>query len=128
MSTISYRCTGLATAVSVVLGVLTAVFLYTGLIAVTPVFLWVAFGIAVAALGALYVLAAQPGRSRAVCAQSRILAGSLGTILTALILLAFGFAATSVVGAIVAGFLGFFFSLLITATACGINCLTGFGD
>ena len=47
-----------------------------------------------------------------------VLIGILGTILFSVILLGVTFAATSVIGAIIAGLAVGFFALIISATAC----------
>ena len=113
-------CVGLAAAVSVVLGIIAAFLQITAVITVTPVFLWVTFGIAVVYLPNLRASACS-------CADTpltAVLAGILGTILLSVILLAITFVATSIIGAILVGLLVLAFSLTVTATACLIQCLT----
>ena len=122
------RCPGLALVVSAIIGVLTAFFQITGVITVTPAFLWVVFGIAVVYLAVLAVTAALhrdcPVR-RCTCASLQtVLAGILGAVLVSVILLAVGIVATSVLSAILVGLLLFFFSLTLTGTACYVNCTT----
>ena len=116
------RCTIFALIASAIIGVLAAFFQITALITVTPVFLWVAFGIAIVYLGVLVISSALADRAeRCACACSAlgsILIGILGTILLAVILLAFGIVATSAISAILIGLLLFFFSLMLTNTAC----------
>ena len=53
---------------------------------------------------------------------------SSATVLTALVLLAIDFAATSIIGAIISGALLGFFALVITAAACFTKCVSGCGD
>jgi hypothetical protein len=113
--------------VSAIIGVLTALFQITAVITVTPVFLWVVFGIAVVYLAVL-PLAGILGRGRqcdsCICAAlEAVLAGILGAILVSVILLAVGIVATSVLSAILVGLLLFFFSLTLTGTACYVRCL-----
>lgn len=126
------RCTVLAVIASVILGVLAAFFQITGLITITPVFLWVAFGVAVVYLGVLIVAAVLANRAeRCACVCSAlcgILLGILGTILFAVILLAFGIAATSVITALLVGLLVFFFALMLTNTACLVRHLSDCGN
>ena len=125
------RCTLAALIVSVIAGILAAFFQITGAITVTAVFLWVTFGIAVVGLGILLVVSALLGRAeRCECqctALNTLLAGLLGTILLAVVLLAFGITATSVVSAILVGLLLFSFTLALTEAACFIRCLASCG-
>lgn len=122
-------CPVLALIVSAIVGVLTAFFQITAVITVTPVFLWVVFGIAVVYLAVLAVSTAvgwdcEPTRCGCGALQT-VLAGILGTVLVSLILLATGIVATSVLSAILVGLLLFFFSLTLTGAACYVNCLAG---
>ena len=109
---------------SVILGVVAAFLQITGIITVTPVFLWVALGVA---LGFLAILLATAGRREAGCCcdTGAILAGILGTVLFSVILLAVGVTATSVVSAILVGLLVLFAALTVTASACLIRCADG---
>lgn len=120
-------CTAGAAIAAAIIGVLTAFLQITGVIALTPAFLWVAFGIAVVYLAVLAVTAALATRREAQPCQCRplriVLAGILGTILFALVLLAVGIVATSVVSAILVGLLLFFFTLVLAGTACLVRCL-----
>lgn len=119
-------CSVVALIVSAIIGVLAAFFQITGVITVTPVFLWVVFGIAVVYLGILVVSSALARRNEqagCVCPVLQVvLAGILGAILTSVILLAVGIVATSILSAILVGLLLFFFTLTLTATACLIRC------
>ena len=123
------RCRCIITAIiaSAVLGVLAAFFQITAVITVTPVFLWVVFGIAVvylAVLVAATALADPPETIGCFCETLNVLlAGILGSILFAVVLLAVGIVATSVVSAILVGVVVFFFALLLTATACFVRKL-----
>ncbi len=120
------ECAFLAIAASIIAGVVAAIAQYTAIITLTTVFYIVAFGIAVLLLGVL--LALTPTFYKTAC-QSRCNAniklttvGIIGTIITSVILIAVGFAATSVLGAIFVGALAAFFTLIITAVVCTINC------
>ena len=116
-------CTVAAVIASVILGVVAAFLQITGVITVTPVFLWVAFGVAVGYLGILLSTAGQEDAE--CCAAVRtILAGILGTILFSVILLAVGITATSVVSAILVGLLVLFAALTVTGTACFVRCVS----
>lgn len=120
------NCTIFAFIISAIIGVVAALLRITATITVTPAFLWVVFGIAV---GYLAVILTVTGLTNATCrdvktAISTALAGILGTILFAVVLLAITFVATSVLGAIIVGLLLFFFSLTITATACLVKAYT----
>ena len=116
------RCTTAALIVSAVVAVVAALLQISGTITVTPVFLWVAFGIAVGYLAITLLGAGRCGCEQAercgCSAWNLILAGILGTILLSLILLAVGIVATSVVSAILVGLLAGVFALFLTATAC----------
>lgn len=120
-------CTVWAAIASAIIGVITAFLQITGVITVTAAFLWVALGIAVVYLGVLVVAAALAGRTeRSACrcsALNALLAGILGTILLALILLSVGIVATSVISAILVGLLLFFLSLTLTSSACYVRLL-----
>lgn len=122
-------CTGAAGIAGAVIGVLTAFLQITGVITVTPVFLWVAFGIAVVYLGVLVAASSPAGfpeRSSCRCgALNAVLIGILGTILLALILLSVGIVATSVLSAILVGLLLFFLFLTLAGSACYVRVLSG---
>lgn len=126
----SYRCdcTAVSVVASIIIGIITGFLTFNGIITLTPAFLWVVFGIAVVFLGVTALAsAANNGYSVRACvctALSALVIGALGTILLSLILLAVTFAATSVIGAIFAGFLLAFFSLLITSVACLVKLLS----
>lgn len=115
-----------------ILGVLAAFFQITGVITVAPVFLWVAFGIAVVYLGVLVIASALDRRVEAcgcLCTTVNVLlAGILGTILLSVILLAVGIVATSVVSAILVGLLVFFLALTFASTACLVRCYSDCGN
>ena len=121
-------CVGLAAAASVVLGIIAAFLTITAVVAVTPAFLWVTFGVAI---GILAILLASSGccLRGAACgcgsaALAAVLTGALGTTLLSVVLLAVTFAATSIVGAVAVGLLVLFFALMLTSAACLIRCLS----
>ena len=122
-------CTVLAVIAGVILGVIATVLRITATITVTPAFLWVLFGIATLYLLATLIASPYIRRStgqQCLCSSIRtLLLGILGTILTSVILLGITFVATSIAGAIITGLLIFFFSLVITASACLISCIAG---
>lgn len=121
------RCTLVAIIVSALIGVIAAFLQIAGVITVAPVFLWVALGIGVVYLGVLLVAAALAGREgqdECVCAAlNALLAGILGTILFALVLLAVGIVATSILSAILVGLLLAALTLVFTSTACLVRSL-----
>lgn len=127
------RCSCLLAAViaSVIVGVVTAFLQIIGVITVTTAFLWVVLGVAVVYLGVLLVAAALSGgeeASECLCATlNALLAGILGTALLAVVLLAVGIAAASILSAVLVGALLFFFSLLLTGTACLVRSLMNCG-
>lgn len=121
------RCTTAAIIISLILGIVAAFLQITAVIAIAPLFLGIAFGIAVVYLGLLF-LGASIARRRedgeCKCpALNTILVGILGTILFSLVLVLIDVAAASVIGAILVGLLVFFFSLIFTATTCLIRTL-----
>ena len=128
------NCAGRAIVASIIIGIIAAILRVTAVITLTPIFLWVVFGIAVAFLGLTLLSAAQirmSGIRRCVCSiVPTLLTGILGTILTSVILLAIEFVATSIIGAIITGALIAFFTLMITSAACLIKCVVGcsFGE
>ena len=122
------NCTALSVVASLIIGIITAFLLITGVITVTPAFLWVVFGIAVVYLAVVLIATAISGcetkSSGCVCSVlSALLAGILGTALLSVVLLAVTFAATSILGAVITGGLLFFVSLTLTQTACLVKCL-----
>lgn len=126
------NCTASAFILSVILGVLAAFLQITGIISVAPVFLWVAFGIAVVYLGVLIVATALANPSEqcsCMCFAVRaLLFGILGTILFALILLAVGVETAGAVVALLLGLLVFFFALMLTNAACFVRSLSDCGN
>lgn len=131
MSIFGYHCKSscplAAVITSVIVGVVTAFLQITGTVTVTPAFLWVVFGIAVVYLGVLVVAAALSGRGEASgcfgTALNALLIGILGTALFAVVLLAVGVVATSILSAVLAGVLLFFFWLTLTSSACLVRSL-----
>ena len=121
------RCVTAALIVSAIAAVIAAFLQISGTITVTPVFLWVAFGIAVGYLAVVLLGAGrccdEQLRGCGCNALDAILAGILATVLFSLILLAVGITATSVVSAILVGLLTGSFALFLTATACLIRSL-----
>ena len=117
-------CTVKSVVASIVIGILAAAFRYAAIITVTPAFLWVLFGIAIGYLGITLLTSAVACNGCKDCCTNlgAFLTGILGTVLTSVILLGITFAATSVLGAIITGFLLFFFSLLVTSTVCLVKC------
>ena len=122
-------CTGIAVVAGLILGVIAAFLRITGVITVTPAFLWVTFGIGVVYLAVTLVTAGQVRLSnagRCVCSVLPVLLTAiLGTILLSVILLAVEFAATSVIGAIITGGLIGFFAITLGTVACLIRCILG---
>ena len=129
MSNSNYRsridCTGFAVVAGIIIGIITAFLRFSAVITVTPAFLWVVFGIAIVYLALAFLQRGNVCNGAAIgcCASyTTFIIGVLGSILTALVLLAITFAATSVIGAIITGLLLFFFSLLILSTVCLLRC------
>ena len=126
------RCNLTALIASLLIGVIAAFLRITGVLTVSTTFLWAAFIIAVVYLAVLILSMALVGRKEAcacLCTNLRALvAGALGAILFALVLLLIDVAAASVIGAILVGLLLFFFALLFASSACLIKCLADCRD
>ncbi len=120
-------CTLWAIVISAVLGVVAAFLQISGVITVTPAFLWVSLGIAVAYLailvGGSLLSRRTDSRSCQCTALNAILAGTLGTALFSVVLLAVGIVATSIVSAILVGLLIALLALTLTGSACLVRCL-----
>lgn len=115
------ECLIISIAASIVIGIVAGVLSITGIITVTPAFLWVVFGIAIVYLALTFVSSILRRFDAPHCARSLIstyIAGILGTILFSVILLGITFAATSALGAVIIGLLLASFALIITTTAC----------
>ncbi len=125
-------CVTIPVVVSLIIGIITAFLTITGVIAVTPAFLWVLLGVAVVYLAVTLIAVALRERGsacRCLCTIiNALLIGILGTALFAVVLLAVTFAATSVIGAIITGLLLFFASLILTSTAYLVRCLINCND
>ncbi len=126
------RCGLTALIASLLLGVIAAFLRITGVLNLTTAFLGAAFIIAVVYLAVLILSMAVMGKREAcacLCTHLRkLLAGALGTFLFALVLLLIDVAAASVIGAILAGVLIFFFTLMFAGSACLIRCLADCRD
>jgi len=119
-------CTAVAAFLAVVAGIVTALLTVTGTIVVAPVFYLVAVSIAVVALILLYLGAVFGKLGCSCCRRSAIntiLVGVIGALIAGIILIAVGFAATSIIGAILTGFLLAFLTLIFVSTACLIGCV-----
>lgn len=119
-------CTVAGFVVSLVLGVITAFLRITGEISLTSAFLWVLLGIAVLFLAVSLIAAAvfrEDGCNNLCSVLTPFLIGVIGTVVLSVLLLAFEFAATSVIGAILTGSLLFFFFLTVTFAACLTRCI-----
>lgn len=122
----SCDCSILAIVASIIIGIIAGILKYFAVITINDTFFWVTLGVAVVYLAIVLIISANGDAKDKICINTLItvlLTGILGTILASLILLAVGFSATSVLGAIVSGGLLFFFSLMLTAVACIIKCI-----
>lgn len=114
----------LATVISIFLGAIIGVLFYFGLISAFVIGTWIAFGIAMLALIGLVAIANNRNNNICICAYGRcLLAGIIGTIISAIIALAIELSVASIISAIVAAALGLFFTLLIIAIVLFIRCL-----
>lgn len=117
------NCAVLSVVAAIIVGAVTAILAITAVVASTPAFLWVAFGIAIVALALTFSVAAFGNTAVKACIAEvlpLLLTGIFGALVTALVLLAVTFAATSIVGAIILGALLLFLTLIVTTTACVI--------
>lgn len=118
----NFSCRALALVASIIIGIVTGFLTYSATIAITTIFLWVFFGIALLFLFTEYFAFYINSTTCTYSLSTQLLVGILGTILTTLVLLAIDFAATSIIGAIVTGLLLFFFTLTLFTVACKIRC------
>lgn len=125
-------CTIFSAIASLIIGVIAAFLQITGTITITPAFLWVAAGVSAAYLWILVLAASfqqQCPRCNCSCISlNTVLIGALGSIFFAVVLLAVGIVATSIISAILVGLLFLFLSLLISSTACLIRHLFDCGN
>ena len=125
-------CALLAVVASLILGIVGAFLQITGVITVTPAFLWVALGIGVVYLAVLVATTALARRGECRPCRCRsleaVLTGILGTILFAVVLLAVGVVATSVVSAVLVGLLVASLALTFAGSACLVKCLADCDD
>ena len=124
-----WSCAAVAVVVSVILGVIAAFLQFAGVLAVAATLVGVVFAVAVGYLAVLLVAAALLRRRETECclcgSVRTVLVGILGPVLFSAILLVVDVAATSVIGAVLVGLLVLFLALLLTGTACLIQCITG---
>lgn len=117
----SNECLIIAIASSIVVGIVAGILAATGIITITPAFLWVVFGIAIGYLAIAFIVSSLRRFDTPYSARSIIglfLAGVFTTILISLVLLGVTFAATSPVAAVLAGLLLAGFWLIITSVGC----------
>lgn len=121
------RCTTSAILAGILIGVISAFLQITGTAIITPAFLLGSLVLAVLFLALLLLsvsLAPKTSIRECLCdVLTILLAGILGTVLLALILIASGITATSVISAILVGILLFFLTLIFTGAACFIRCI-----
>ena len=125
------NCTVVAVIASLIIGIVTAFLRITATITLTPAFLWVLLGIAVVYLAVTLVSGALFRREccNDLCTiVTALLVGILGTVLLSIVFLAIEFVATSIIGAILAGGLLFFFFLMVTSSACLVRCFLNCND
>ena len=125
------QCSLIGVIVAIGIGIVGAILRYTAIVNVTPAFLWVLFGIAIVVLASTPITSAlirMGGRASCVCSSlGGILAGTLGTVLTSVLLLGITFAATSAVGAVIFGLLAGFFNMTLASIACLALCVAKCG-
>ena len=123
------NCTLIGLAASVLLGVIAAFLAIAGTITVAASFGWVTLGIAVVYLAVALVavpMAHHSCGSDCKCAALRaLIAGVLSMALASLVVLAVGLVATSVVSALLIGWLVASLALTLVSTACLVSDLAG---
>ncbi len=117
--------------VSVIAGIGVAVLFSLGLIANAVVALWIAFGISIISLLALFALAPfsradnLPHLQSCLCSHGKnLIAGTIGTLVTTLAALSITLAVTSTALIIIFFLVGLFLSLLIISIGQFFWCLT----
>ncbi len=125
-------CTGLAIVASLIIGIITAFLQFSAVIALTPAFLWVVFGVAVVYLALLLAVSAgtrSSGLRACACTSLPVLlVGILGSALLSVVLLAIPPVAASILFALLAGALLALFALVLTTVACLVKCVAGCTD
>ena len=120
------NCNLFAVIGSLIVGIIAAFLQTTGAIVVTPAFLWVVLGIAIAYLADLAISVAlnrRDGGFDCLCPSlGTAIIGVLASALFSVVLLGVGVPAGAV-GVILVGLLVFSLALLISATACFVRCL-----
>ena len=117
----SNECLIIAIASSIVVGIVAGILSATGIITVTPAFLWVVFGIAIGYLAIAFIVSSLRRFDTPYSARSIIglfLAGVFTTVLLSLVLLGVTFPATSAIFAVLVGLLLAGFWLIITSVGC----------
>lgn len=120
-----YGCL-LAVVISIFIGTIIGVLFYFGFIPSFFVGTWIAFGIAVLSLIGITTITVVENKSgeRCICQYGGcLLAGIIGTIVTAIIALAVGLTVGTIFSAIITAIVGLFFSLLIIAIILFVRCL-----
>lgn len=117
----SNECLIIAIASSIVVGIVAGILAATGIITVTPAFLWVVFGIAIGFLALAFIVSSlrrfdTPYSSRSIIGL--FLTGIFTTVLFSLVLLGVTFAAASPVAAVLTGLLLTGFLLILTSVGC----------
>lgn len=124
------KCALVAVILGAVLGVIAAFALITGNLTIPTAFLWAAAGLAAVYLGIL-LLRCCGCRCELGCLCTNLnalLLGILGTLLTALVLLAVGITATSPVSAILVGLLVLSLTVTLVGAACYVRSIAGCGE
>ena len=120
-----------ALVVSVIAGIGLAVIFSLGIIANVTVALWIAFGLSIVSLLALFAIAPFSGSDelptlqRCFCAYSKgLIAGTIGTLVTTLAALSLTIAVTSTALIIIFFLIGLFLALLLISIVQFLWCLT----
>lgn len=120
-------CTIAAIIVSTIVGIVFAFTLISGGVVIDPIYVSVALGVGLVYLAAtLIAVAIASLRFRGMGASSELIAliiGILGTIIFSIVVYLVGVTAVTVGLAVLVGFLGAFFALMITSTICFIKYL-----
>ena len=116
-------CGTISIIASIIIGILTLIFSAIGTIFITKTFSWVLFTIAIVYLAVLFITSHMTRKTGCICFNSgKLLTGILGTILFSAIIMVLNFVEFTYMGALIPSLAIFFFSLMITQTACIVKC------
>jgi len=123
-------CESIGLIISIVFGVLVAALFASGLIPFITTAVWILFGLAVLFLVFLVsgvyfaALSVAPALQKCICKNALcLLAGTIGTIISAIVALSIELVFTLIAVIVIIGFLAFFFALMILGLIALIRCI-----